>query len=313
MPAMFVALPPFSTQTPATAWQPALAHQCGLGESPYWCTARQELVWADIPGCELLAWSASGGLRRWAVPSNPGCVVPTSQGGYAIGLRDGVYTAAHWGGPLRKRWAFEVPAGVDPKSLRLNDGKADLQGRFWVGSYSERREATAQLFCLQASGEGFAVVHEESGFAASNGLAFGSNLMSWANTAAHALELRHCNPAKKATLQFNPKPAGWESAADPAHQHYQGRPDGACMDSQGCVWVALFEGGAVIRVSPAGQVLERIQTPCLKPTMPCLGGEDLRTLFITSAQNPGEPLGGSVWQVCVSVAGLPVGLVSTNF
>jgi sugar lactone lactonase YvrE len=90
-------------------------------------------------------------------------------------------------------------------------------------------------------------------------------------------------------------------------------PDGASVDSEGCYWSAQYEGGRLLRFSPKGEVLSEVRTPTLCPTMPCFGGADLKTLFITTsrqgrseaelAQYPGA---GCVWAMRVEVAGLPV-------
>jgi len=77
--------------------------------------------------------------------------------------------------------------------------------------------------------------------------------------------------------------------------------------------VAMYEGACVLQLSPSGEVLQRIAVPVQCPTMVCFGGEDLRTLFITSAragrpveeQQAGIPA-GSLFSVRVKVAGLPV-------
>jgi sugar lactone lactonase YvrE len=95
---------------------------------------------------------------------------------------------------------------------------------------------------------------------------------------------------------------------DPA----EGRPDGAAVDSEGCYWSACFGGGQVLRISPAGEILERLALPVANPTMVAFGGPRLRTLFVTSASEPcspeelvERPLSGSLLAVEVAVAGLP--------
>ena len=59
-------------------------------------------------------------------------------------------------------------------------------------------------------------------------------------------------------------------------------PDGLSVDMDGCVWSALFGGSAVIQFDPAGQEVRRVQVPALRPTSCAFGGEDMRTLFITT-------------------------------
>jgi sugar lactone lactonase YvrE len=80
---------------------------------------------------------------------------------------------------------------------------------------------------------------------------------------------------------------------------YGGRPDGACVDAEGAYWCALYEGARVLRLSPCGEVLAELPVPAERPTMPCLGGPDGRTLFVTCAQGP-------VLCTRVDVPGLPV-------
>jgi sugar lactone lactonase YvrE len=94
---------------------------------------------------------------------------------------------------------------------------------------------------------------------------------------------------------------------------YGGRPDGAAVDAEGCYWVAMFEGARVLRLSPAGEVLAELKLPVRCPTMPCFGGADLRTLYITTAREnrsadelAREPWAGCVLQCRVDVPGLPV-------
>jgi sugar lactone lactonase YvrE len=110
--------------------------------------------------------------------------------------------------------------------------------------------------------------------------------------------------------QFEAKPAGWSSASA---QRYQGRPDGATVDGEGCYWVAMFEGGQLLRFSALGEQLSALPVPVQCPTMPCFGGDDLRTLFVTSARRgrPADeleqrPASGQVIAMRAEVSGLPV-------
>jgi sugar lactone lactonase YvrE len=67
-----------------------------------------------------------------------------------------------------------------------------------------------------------------------------------------------------------------------------GRPDGACVDQDGCYWIACVGGWSVIRVTPAGDVDQRIGLPVEKPTMPAFGGRGLSTMFVTSIGRGGS-------------------------
>jgi sugar lactone lactonase YvrE len=94
---------------------------------------------------------------------------------------------------------------------------------------------------------------------------------------------------------------------------YGGRPDGAAVDAEGAYWCAMFEGQRLVRLAPDGRVLQEVPLPVRCPTMPCFGGPDLRTLFVTTSREKrpapelaGQPLAGCVLMARVDVPGLPV-------
>ena len=90
---------------------------------------------------------------------------------------------------------------------------------------------------------------------------------------------------------------------------YGGRPDGAAVDVEGAYWVAMFEGARLLRLSSHGEALSEVRLPARYPTMPCFGGPDMRTLFITTASEQGDaasPWAGCVLTLRVDVPGLPV-------
>jgi sugar lactone lactonase YvrE len=119
--------------------------------------------------------------------------------------------------------------------------------------------------------------------------------------------------AHRVFQQFAPKPAGWQ----PGQPGYGGRPDGATVDAEGNYWVAMFEGQRLLRIAPSGQVLNEVAMPARCPTMPCFGGDDLKTLYVTTARHERPaaelaalPLSGRVLSMRVEVPGLPVNFVS---
>jgi sugar lactone lactonase YvrE len=98
--------------------------------------------------------------------------------------------------------------------------------------------------------------------------------------------------------------------SDKSAPGYGGRPDGAAVDSEGNYWVAMFEGGRLLKLSPQGELLREIPLPLRCPTALAFGGSDLRTLYVTSAshgRSPAEreqyPLTGKVLAIRVDVAG----------
>jgi sugar lactone lactonase YvrE len=91
-----------------------------------------------------------------------------------------------------------------------------------------------------------------------------------------------------------------------------GGPDGACVDAEGHLWSAQFDGGCLIRYDAKGRMERVVRLPVTKPTSCAFGGRDYRELFVTTAtrgmsasQLAAEPLAGRVLVLDVGVAGLP--------
>lgn len=298
--------PPGATAAPV--FQPLPVPASALGESPFWHPGEQRLYWVDIPGRRLNAFDPASRLHElWALDAEPGSCAPLLEGGLLLAMRDGLWRFDPGSG-VRERLA-EPP--YDATRQRFNDGKADPQGRFWVGTLDDRREPLAALYRWESG----RFVRVLSGATVSNGLAFSRDgrTLYWADTASHAvsafdLDGRDGHVGRRRVLhQFAPRQAGAAPAA------YGGRPDGAAVDAEGAYWVAMFEGRRLLRLSAEGHVLRELPLPVSCPTMPCFGGADLRTLYVTTARagRPAEELAREPWAGCVlhtrvEVPGLPV-------
>ena len=300
-------------------WEVAVAEPDATGESPFWHPGEQRLYWVDIPRRRVRRWHpASGAQDAWPLPQDPGCIAPAAGGGLVLALRDGIYRARSWGGALAPIVRFQHGA-----TTRFNDGKADPLGRFWAGTYYEPKDARkADLYCVDCrpdnGEEGKPLVQLKANNAtAANGLAWSpqQRTLYWSDTARHVIQAWDWEPQGNAMRnhrvfrQFADKPAGWQ----PGQPGYGGRPDGAAVDCEGHYWVAMFEGGRLLRLSPDGAIVAAFEVPARCPTMPCFGGPDGRTLFLTTARQgrPAEelaafPHSGCVLAMRVDVAGLPV-------
>ena len=292
-------------------WQTVTTQPCALGESPFWHPTEQQLYWVDIPGQQLHRCNVfMGSVESWAMPSEPGCIAPAASGGLVIALRDGIYRAHQWGGTLQPLAA----AQHDTTTTRFNDGKADPTGRFWAGTMFEpRTAASAQLFSFDRG----ALQVKASNATIANGLAWSPDTKTiyWADTPTHTVRAwdwnQHTNTmsGERVFKQWPGKPAGWQFGT----AGYGGRPDGAAVDVEGNYYVAMFEGARLCKLSPSGQELASIDLPALCPTMPCFGGDDLKTLYVTTAsyqRSAAElqafPQSGCVFSARVDVPGLPV-------
>lgn len=300
-------------------WQPVTREPDGLGESPFWHAGEQCLYWVDIPGRRARRLRADGALEAWPLHAEPGCMAPVHGGGFVLALRDGVWRADAWGGELRR---IAMPA-YDPATARFNDGKADPVGRFWAGSlYEPKDRPLAALYSFDLRRGGVIAEQRVGDAVLANGLAWSpdARTMYWADTQRHTVWAWDWDPAtgvpsrRREFLLGQAKPTGWR----PGDAGYGGRPDGAAVDADGCYWCAMFEGGRLLRIAPDGQVLCEVPVPVRCPTMPCFGGRDLRTLYVTSARHkrPGDelaawPWSGEVIAARVDVPGLPTNFVIT--
>ena len=305
-------------------WQAVVSQVDELGESPFWHPRERMLYWVDIPARQIRRSDGIGGaVESWAMPQEPGCIAPASQGGLVIALRDGIYRAREWGGSLTPLVRFNH----DPRTTRFNDGKADPMGRMWAGTmYEPRDQRRAELYsvdCRPDNGNGGKPVVQlkaQNGVIA-NGLAWSPDRSTvyWSDTTNHVIQAWDWEADSSAMRRhrifhrFPGKPPGWQ-AGQPG---YGGRPDGAAVDQQGNYWVAMFEGGRLLKLSPQGDVLQEMAVPAYCPTMPCFGGADLRTLYLTSASHGRSaqelaqyPLSGQLMAVRVEAPGLPVNFFS---
>jgi len=282
------------------------------------------LYWVDIAGKQILRANIyMATVEAWDMPSEPGCIAPSASGGLVMALRHGVFHAAEWGAPLQHLATLPY----DTAHMRANDGKCDAQGRFWVGTIDETRQShNASLFCIDArhtASSGMARIDCKIGPSATtaNGLAWSpdNHTLYWADTPSHTIHAWDFDAdttlsARRVFSTFQPKPAGWQAdPLAPGNGGYHGRPDGATVDTQGNYWVAMFEGQRVCQFAPSGVLLAEYPTPLQCPTMVCFGGEDLKTLYLTSARHHRSafelaafPLSGQVLSMRVEVPGLSV-------
>ena len=274
-----------------------------LGECPLWSPAEQVLYWEDIDGRQVHRYDPSTGLDETReIPVRPGSMVLTSTPGRLLIAAETELVWFDWETGDTTRWVTLEPAGT---GNRMNDGRTDPVGRYWVGSMYERAADdlyTGRLYRIEGDGS-FAVTRR--GIGVPNALAFDPerDRMYWADSLAGAV------------LSYDYDLETGEARNETVFAEFTdlpGRPDGACVDVEGCYWVAAVHGGAVLRFTPDGALDRRIDVPVTKPSMTAFGGADLATLFVTSIGgggshplNPDEPRAGDLLAIDAGVTGLP--------
>ena len=273
-----------------------------LGECPVWDDQREVLRWIDIDGKSIRALDpATGRVSSHGLPGRPGSFGLTGTDEVLLVAMEHEVGWLDWRTGQFEPWlALEEPNTGN----RLNDGRCDPAGRFWVGSMFERaseEKFTGILHCLDSSGKTTA---ERRNVGVSNGLAFSPD-----GTTMYFADTLH-----KTVWAYDYEPATGARSNERAFHDFSGlpgAPDGACVDEDGCYWVACVYGWAVARLTPDGRVDRVVRLPVEKPTMPAFGGPDLSTLFVTSIgdggsrpSRPGQPDAGRLLALAVGCRGL---------
>jgi sugar lactone lactonase YvrE len=272
-----------------------------LGECPRWHAAERLLYWVDIAQNRLHRLDPATGRdvhRSFDAPV--GCFAFRKGGGLLLGMKDGLALLDHWDG-LPVPFGDQILKGR--ADLRMNDGRTDPQGRFWAGSVNSAKSAAdAALYRFDADGRATLI---ENGMLTCNGAAFSGDGLAFhhADTPSHMLRAYRVDPA-----------LGELTDCRVLHRfpHGQGRPDGGSFDEAGFYWSALYDGGRVVRLSPAGEIVKSVALPVPRPTMIAFGGDDGRTAYVTSARSglgaealAAAPLSGAIFSFRVDVPGVP--------
>ena len=275
-------------------------HRFTLGEGPRWHAGEGALYLVDITEQRLHRLDVETGevsTRQFDQPV--GCFAFRAGGGFVLAMADGFALIDSFDAPVRP-FGEQVEAGKP--WTRFNDGRTDPQGRFWAGTRDNFKQHH-DIVLYRLDPDGTVTPMLEGGLNA-NGLAVSpdSRTLYWTDTATYRVDAFDFDALTGAITGRRP------FASFPDGQH--GRPDGASVDEDGCYWVALFAGGRVARLSPEGVLLEEVAIPATNVTMPCFGGPDGRTVFVTTTRegepDPGRfPKAGGVFSFRVETPGLP--------
>lgn len=274
-----------------------------LGEGPFYDRATRALYWVDIIAGE--AWSlslTSKATRTWSFDQPVSAVVPRQSGGLLVALANGL---AFLDPETGRHTPFVAPEGADSGN-RSNEARVDPQGRFWLGTMQNNigpagenlpiTRSQGALYRVTADG---AVTRMEKDVGISNTL---------------------CWDEARGRLYFADTRAGviyaydWDGATGEianrrvfAGPHERGFPDGSAIDSQGYLWNARWGGSCIIRYAPDGRIDRIIDVPVKQPTSCVFAGDDLKTLYVTSARTGLGPqaneLDGALLRASVDIAG----------
>jgi len=268
-----------------------------LGECPLWDEREAMLWWVDSrwPAVKRLD-PASGAVMMLVLPEVVGSIAFRERGGLIAATKSGIHFLDAAGGALARA---ANPEARLPEN-RFNDGRCDRAGRFWVGTMSDvKRDPVGSLYRVDTD---FTCIKLRNGIIIPNSLAFSpeGRTMYFADTNRHTIWSWDYHLASGAATNER-------VFADTG----SGRPDGSCVDAEGCLWNAEYGAWRLVRYTPRGKVDRVVALPVANPTCCCFGGEDLDTLYVTTATQrltPEElaqqPLAGSLLALRPGVKGL---------
>jgi sugar lactone lactonase YvrE len=273
-----------------------------LGESPFWAADEQALYWADIVGATINRLDpASGQNRTWTLPQSVGSFGLRAGGGAVVALRNGFHLFDFTTGQL----TFLADPEADKPGNRFNDGKVSPDGRFWAGTMDEEtmKRPLGALYRLDSD---HSCHRMADGFIVSNGLAWSADGRTMFHSDSRAQVICAYDYDLDAGTIANRRIVAKPTEAI-------GRPDGAATDMEGFYWSAGISSGMLNRWAPDGRLDRQIAMPCAAPTMPCFGGADMKTIYVTSLRHnvaaerlAAFPLSGGVFALEVDVPGVPV-------
>jgi len=265
-----------------------------LGESPLWDPSRETLFWVDIDLGLLYEYQPSSpNLKVHHIGQKLGCIALTETDNLLLATEFG-FAFYRPGDPTPANFMDVIPHGV---GSMFNDGKVSPDGEFWVGSKGPRRTST--LYRLSCDLTCSIIL---DGISISNGIGWSLDGKFFYHTdsldhAIYRYSLQGSEPTRKELFYTPPL----------------GTPDGLTIDSDGNLWVAIWDGGRVVQLSPEGKEIAQILLPVSRPTSVTFGGPDLRTLYITSAsvdlpedEKSAQPYAGALFSMRMDVVGLPV-------
>lgn len=288
-----------SLHEPSPIWE----LKAELGEGPVWVKRDRALWFVDIKKHQVHRLDPDSGERRtFEAPEQVGFILPAEGGGFVAGLQSGLFHFDDTTG------AFEKIVEVEPDlpDNRLNDGVSDPAGRLWFGTMDNNEKADSGAFYCFHQGKLTRTGIDRIAITNGPAVSPGGRLLYLVDTLAGTIE--HAEISDDGTLGERSPFVTIDGA--------EGHPDGPTVDSEGCLWISLYNGWEVRRYSPAGDLLDTIHFPVANITKVAFGGDDLRTVFATTARQmlsaediARQPLIGSLFRFQADVAGVECPLV----
>jgi len=271
-----------------------------LGEGPLWHPGENHLYWVDIDAGALFTSNADmNDYTKKYFDTTLGAFCFKKAGGFILATGKGFLA---WDGEQTQPSLIWNPLPTR-SAVRLNDGKVDPAGRFWAGSL-DTEQHQAELYRLDPDDSQHTLL-QQLGIA--NGLDWSPDQKTMYFTDSYQYTIFAFDYDQETGAIQNQRPFIQlpKTSAEIV-------PDGLCVDAEGCIWSAEWNGWGVTRYTPQGKPLLRINVPAQRVTSCCFGGEDGTQLFITTARTgismaelEAQPNAGAVFRVQTDTAGQP--------
>jgi D-xylonolactonase len=278
-----------------------------LAECPLWDQEKNLLHWTDISGKKVYAYDTLTGAQGILLQGkNVASFALNRHGGFVCGCFDGIYLWEKDSGFL------PIATHYNGNMLKVNDGAADIMGRFIFGTNyyhtEEGKSRTGAIYSMEKNG-GLRML--DDGYTLSNGIGFSpDNQTIYTTDSVRRIIYAHDYNARSGSLSNKRVFARLNES--------EGVPDGLAVDADGFVWSALWFGGCVVRFDPDGKEVMRYRLPAMQVSSLCFGGPRLSELFVTTASDDGRvPFspagydyacacrGGEVYCLNAEIKGLP--------
>lgn len=242
--------------------------QAVLGESPLWHPGHGKLFWLDIKGGKLHAYRPDTGAKTHFWFDGMISAIALAAEHDFICVHEHGFAYLDLVGERVERTPIIDPEVEKPEN-RFNDGKIGPDGAFWAGTMENAETyRTGTWWRLMPDGRCTAIDAE---YMVTNGPAFDPDRerVYLTDSADQCVFVATPTPDgiqdKRPFLQFGPG---------------DGYPDGMCVDAEGCLWIAFWDGACVRRFNADGQRIGEFSVPVPRPTSVALVAD---RLFVTSA------------------------------
>lgn len=269
-------------------------YACEIGENPLWHPFERKLYWCDIPNGRIFRFDPDTGVHEQ-------CYRGRTIGGFTI-QADGSLLLFMDSGAIaiwKQGEVTEIVRSIPrEENSRFNDVIADPLGRVFCGTMSTETQS-GSLYRLDLDKSLHVLVE---GIGCSNGMAFTRDIKGFYHTDSFAREISYFDYSVENGALSNRRVFARFDSND-------GMPDGLTRDSNGMLWCALWDGGAVVELSIDGAPKRRIAIPAPKTSSVAFGGPDYRDLYITTAggnlREKDGVFAGALFKIRCGVSGVP--------